>query len=128
MIETIVEPVKGPLIQALTFILLTVLAIFVFRPENTDKGWSLAGMVFIGFMAVNSVLLWLASDTWTYFFYSLGFSVLYLVCIAILLPALLKGLNIQGSAESAMVFIFIIYHPILLLVVLFSKWVYVEFL
>lgn len=128
MIEFLVESIKGLSIQVLTFILLTILSIVILRPKTTDKAWSAAGIVFTGFMLLNSVLLWFAPDTWSYFFYSLGFSVLYLVSIAVLLPVLIKGLKIQGSAESAMVFIFIIYHPILLLLVLFAKWVYVEFL
>lgn len=128
MIEKIVEPIQGLFIQVLVFTVLTVLLIVMLRPKNADKAWSLAGIVFAGFMLVNAVLLWFASEPWSYFFYSLGFSMLYLGCMAMLLPALIKGLKIQGSSESAMVFIFIIYHPILLLAVLFSKWLYIEFL
>ncbi len=128
MIDILVEPIKGPFVQMLVFVSLTVLSVFIIKPKSTDKAWSRAGIVFTGFMLVNSAVLWFASNAWSYFFYSLGFSVLYLVSMAILLPALIKGLKIQGSAESAMVFIFIIYHPLLLLAVLFFKWIYVEFL
>jgi len=127
MTETIIELLQKPYIQALLFILLTILSIVIIAPKNADKTWSIAGFVFIGFMLLNSVLICTVSNSWTYFFYSLGFSVLYLLSIAIIIPSLIKLLKIEGSGESAMIFIWIIYHPILLLVVLSLKWTYGKF-
>lgn len=124
MAETLVEIIQRPYIQATFFILLTILAIFILGPKNADNTWSIAGIVFIGFMLTNSIFICAAHNSLSYFLYSLGFSVLYLICIAVLLPALIKLLKIEGSGESAMVFIFIIYHPAFLLLVLFLKWLY----
>lgn len=127
MIEMIVELIQKPFVQVLLFILLTILSVFIIGPKTADKTWTVAGLVFIGFMIVNSVLICTSSHSWSYFFYSLGFSVLYLMSVAIIIPALIKLLKIEGSAESSMIFIFIIYHPLLLLLVIFLKWTYFKF-
>ncbi len=127
MTEITVEWLQRPYIQALLFILLTLLFVFIVRPKNADKTWSTAGLLFIVFMLVNSVLICTVSNSWSYFFYSLGCSVLYLGTIAIIIPFLTKILKIEGSGESAMVFIWIIYHPIVLLIVLSLKWTYFKF-
>jgi len=124
MIKNIFELLQRPFVQVLFFILLTIISVFIIRPKNTDTAWSLAGYVFIGFILLNSVLICTVSNSWSYFFYSLGFSILYLGIIAILIPATIKLLKIEGSGESAMIFIYIIYHPVLLLFMLFLKWGY----
>lgn len=124
MTEMIFELLQRPFVQVLLFILLTILSVFISGPKNADNTWVIAGYVFIGFMLVNSILICFASNSWSYFFISLGFSVLYLVSISIIIPAIIKVLKIEGSAESAMIFIFIIYHPVFLLFMLFLKWAY----
>jgi hypothetical protein len=124
MTEMIVELLQKPFIQALFFILITILSVFIIGPKDADSTWVIAGYIFIGFMLVNSILICTVSNSWSYFFYSLGFSALYLVSIGIIISTSIKLLKIEGSAESAMIFIFIIYHPVLLLFMLFLKWVY----
>jgi len=126
MIEAIFEILQRPYAQAFVFLLLTVLFVFIVGPKRTEHIWSMTGLVFIGFILVNSMYICFASNPLSYFFYSLLFSVLYLACIAILLPALIKLLKTEGSAEGAMIFIFIIYHPAFLLFVLFLKWIYLK--
>jgi hypothetical protein len=96
-------------------------------PKNAENTWNIAGFVFIGFMLINSIFISFTPNSWKYFFYSLGFSVLYLVSISVMIPAFIKILKIEGSAEGAMIFIFIIYHPVLLLFMLFLKWAYFKF-
>ncbi|ABG59098.1 hypothetical protein [Cytophaga hutchinsonii] len=118
------ELLKKPFFQVLFFILLTIVCVFIIRPKNTDKTWTLAGIIFIGFMLVNAVMICYAVTGWAYFFYSLLFAILYLCSISIILPALIKLLKIEGTDESAMVFIFIMYHPVCLLLMLFLKWAY----
>lgn len=118
------ELLQKPFVQVLFFLVITILAIFIISPKNADNTWNAAGVVFIGFMLVNSILICTVTNSWSYFFYSLGFSLLYIACIAILIPALIKILKIEGSAESAMVFIFILYHPLFLLLMLLLKWGY----
>ncbi len=122
------EFLQKPFIQALFFIFLTIVAVLVIKPKTIDKTWTLAGIFFISFMLVNALLIWVAADSWSYFFYSFLFAVLYLCSISVILPALIKLVKIEGTAESAMIFVFIIYHPVLLLFVLFIKWLYVTIL
>gem|GEM_PF-1115250 len=126
MTDIISELIQKPFVQVISFIILTILVICIIGPKNTDNTWSLAGYFFFGFMLLNSVLLWNVSNSWSYFFYSLGFSILYLVSISVIIPGIIKIAKIDGSAESAMIFIYIIYHPVLLLVVLFAKWAYLK--
>ncbi len=126
MAEALFELLQKPFVQFLLFIPLTILAVLVFGSKNTESTWTVAGFVFIGFVVLNSIFIFFATNHWSYFLYSLGFSVLYLTTIAILLPLLIKILKIEGSGESAMVFIFIIYHPVCLLLLMFLKWVYLK--
>lgn len=124
MVEMMFNLLQRPFVQASAGVVLSLLAVFIIRPKTADKTWLIAGLLFIGFMLVNSAFMIMAPHPWIYFFSSLGCSALYLLAIGIVLPALVKILNIEGSGESAMVFIFILYHPVGLLLVLFLKWLY----
>ena len=126
MTELIFEILQKPYAQALLFLLLTVLFVFIIGPKSTEHVWSIAGIIFIGFMLVNSMYICFASNSLSYFFYSLLFSILYIGCVAVLLTVLIKLLKTDGSDEGAMIFIFIIYHPAFLLFVLFLKWAYLK--
>ncbi len=127
MAETLYELIQKPFVQVLFFLLLTILSFFTFSPKNADQAWTMAGFIFIGFMLVNSLLICFASNGWIYFFLSLGYSVLYLLGVAMLMPTMIRLLKIEGTAESGMIFIFIIYHPAFLLVMMFLKWAYLKF-
>jgi hypothetical protein len=71
---------------------------------------------------VNAGLLWFDSSPWRYFFYSILFAVGYLFCIAITMQGVLKVLKLEGSGESAMAFLILIYQPFALLLVMIVKW------
>lgn len=124
MTATIFELLQKPFLQVLLFLLLTILSVFISKPGNADATWVRAGYGFIGFMLVNSILICTVPESWSYFFYSLGFSVAYFLCVGILVSVIIKILKLEGTEESAMIFLFIIYHPVFLLVMLFFKWVY----
>ncbi len=126
MTEIIFELLQKPFAQMLIFLCLTILSVLIINPQNIDKTWNIAGIVFIGFILVNSILICIATNSWSYFFYSILFSLLYLIIISILIPALIKLLKVEGSGESAMIFLFIIYHPVCLLIMLFLKWTYLK--
>lgn len=123
---TIFELLQKPFVQLLLAMLLTILFISILGPKNTDHTWNIAGLVYIGFMIINSILICTVSNSWRYLIYSLGFSIVYLVCISMIVPAITKFLKIEGSAESAMIFISFIYHPVLLLAMIFLKWAYLK--
>lgn len=69
---------------------------------------------------------WFFDNQWQYFLYAMGFSIAYILAIAIIMPILIKILKMEGSGESAMAFLFIIYHPVGLMVVMQAKWLYLK--
>jgi hypothetical protein len=116
--------IQQPAYQALLFLLLTPLIIFVIRPKSADTAWLIAVCTFVLFLIVNAGLLWFDDSPWRYFFYSIGFTVGYLLFIAIIMPVLLRILRLESSGESAMAFLIFIYQPIALLLVMLAKWIF----
>jgi hypothetical protein len=45
------------------------------------------------------------------------------VLAGVLVSLLIKALKVDGSEESAMIFLFIIYHPVILLLVILLRWI-----
>jgi hypothetical protein len=114
--------IQKPLYQALLFLVLTPILIFVIQPKNVDSAWLIAVYAFVLFLIVNAGLLWVSDSLWRYFFYSIGFAVVYILIIAIMMPGLLKILQLKGSGESAIAFLLLIYQPFALLLVMAVKW------
>jgi hypothetical protein len=114
--------IQKPAYQALLFLVLTPILIFVIQPKNVDSAWLIAVCAFVLFLIVNAALLWFSDTPWRYFFYSIGFAVVYILIIAIMMPGLLKILQLKGSGESAMAFLLLIYQPFALLLVMAVKW------
>lgn len=114
--------IQKPAYQALLFFLLTPTVIFILRPTNVDKAWFIAICMFVLFLIVNSVMLWFDESPWRYFFYSIAFAVGYVAAIAIIMPALIKVLRLDGSGETAMAFLVLIYQPFALMIVMLVKW------
>ena len=75
-------------------------------------------------MLLNAILAFFADDIWSYFFISLGISILYLCVTALTANILLKVLKLSGSQESAMIFMVVIFHPVALLLSIFLKWAF----
>jgi hypothetical protein len=115
--------IQKPAYQALLFLILTPILILIIQPKSTDKAWDNAAYIFGLFLIVNAGLLWFDDSPWRYFFYSIGVTVCYLLIIAIIMPGLLKVLKLQGSGESAMAFLILIYQPFVLLLVMLAKWI-----
>ena len=115
--------IQKPAYQALLFLFLTPALIFVVQPKSADTAWQLAVYTFVLFLIVNAGLLWFDDNPWRYFFYSIGFAVGYLLSIVIMMPGLLRVLRLEGSGESAMAFLILIYQPFALLLVMLAKWI-----
>jgi hypothetical protein len=111
-----------PAYQVLLFLILTTIIILAIRPKSADMAWVIAAYVFAVFLIVNAGLLWFDDRPWRYFFYSISFAVGYLLLIAIIMPGLLRVLQLKGSGESAMAFLIMIYQPFALLLVMLAKW------
>jgi hypothetical protein len=114
--------IQKPAYQALLFLLLTPVLIFVIQPKSSEMVWNLSAYVFAVFLISNAVMLWFDDSPWRYFFISIGFAIGYLLLIAIIVQGLLKVLQLKGSEESAMAFLIIIYQPFALLLVMVVKW------
>lgn len=122
----IIHYLQKPIYQPIPFILLTIVVAVIVRPRSVDSFWVIAGLIFAAFLIFNSVLIGFTDAIWLYFFYSIGISILYLLTISVIAPILIKIINADGSGESAMMFLMIIYHPVLLLLAIFIKWILVK--
>jgi hypothetical protein len=121
-----VQLFQRPPYQALFFLLLTVLVYAIIRPVEADRVWVISGVLYVAFIVINSIFLWPAERAWAYFFYSLGISILYLLISATLVNGYLNLFKVEGSGESGMIFLVIIYHPFTLLFVMFLKWLFTK--
>lgn len=124
MKEIIFATLQKPHYQALLLLLITIPILLLSSPKNADSAWFIAGYCYLGFIVLNIVVQWFSESQWQYFFYSIVFSIAYILAIAVMVPVLIKLLKLEGSGESAMAFLFIIYHPVGLLIVMFAKWIY----
>ena len=116
--------IHKPVYQGLLFIILTVMLTFIVRPKTADSTWVTAGLAYCCFILANAVLAFWSNEIWRYFFLSIGVSLLYLLVIALVAKALISSLHLKGTEESAMIFIVIILHPVLLLLSIFVKWIF----
>src|SRR6187455_2539062 len=96
--------IQKPAYQALLFLLLTPIIVFIIQPKSADMAWHIAAYTFFLFLIVNAGLLWFDDSPWRYFFYSIGFAVGYLLLIAVIMQGLLRVLRLKSSEESAMAF------------------------
>jgi hypothetical protein len=115
--------IQNPAYQVLLFLLLTPILIFGFKPKSADTAWLIAACTFALFLIVNAGLLLFNDSPWRYFFYSISFAVGYILVIAIIMPGLLRVLQLESSGESAMAFLILIYQPFALLLVMLAKWI-----
>ncbi|WP_040497232.1 hypothetical protein [Fulvivirga imtechensis] len=120
----VLSVLQKPVYQLLFIQLLSVVVLVIYRPSNVDSSWTASGLCYILFILINSIFIWSAPRLWVYFFTSLGFSILYVLLAYLVLWAFNELLKLKGSGESGMIFLVIIYHPFLLLLVVFLKWVY----
>jgi hypothetical protein len=116
--------VQKPLYQALLFTGVTLLLFIIIRPQKTETLWTIAGAVYGLFILTNTIALCFEANVWSYFLYSMLFTVLYLLIAGVMVSAFSSMLKAEGSGESSMIFLVIIYHPFLLLLTIFLKWVY----
>jgi bacteriorhodopsin len=115
--------IQKPAYQALLFLILTPILILVLQPKSAEAAWGIAAYTFVAFMIVNAGLSWFEDSPWRYFFYSVGFALVYILCIALVMAALVKVLRLKGSEESGMAFLVVIYQPFALLIVMLAKWI-----
>jgi hypothetical protein len=111
------KPHMQLLIMAGVMLLLLLLSF----AKRTDTLWVIAGISYIVFIAVNSVMLFWNEHHWQYFFYSLLVSVIF-IGVGWGQVKLIENLySTTGSEESSMIFLVVIYHPFVLLLCIFIK-------
>lgn len=122
MNELLQQVLGRPLYQAVFFCVVMVLLFVVVRPADKEALWMMAGITYVLFMLVNAVMVWHTDSQWTYFFISLLVSVSYLIVANSAVKAHTVLFKTEGSDESSMVFLVIMYHPVAVLVVMLVKW------
>lgn len=115
--------IQKPVYQILMFLVLTPILVIIIQPKHADSAWGIATAVFVLFLIVNAGLVWFDANPWRYFFYSLGCAVVYVLVISIIMRGLVRVLRLDGSEESAMGFLILIYQPFALLLVMLVKWI-----
>ena len=111
-----------PPYQAILFVLLTPVVIFFSRPGSADRAWVIAGLLFIMYLLINSVALWFDNSPWWYFLYSIASTLGYIIIVSAIMPVLLNVMRLDGSGESGMIFLVLIYQPFALLLIMLAKW------
>ena len=112
-----------PYFHVLVFLAISFAVFLLLRPKDANSLYTMAGVVYAVFILVNSLLIFYAPNTWSYFFTSLLFSLIYLLAIALMASMYIHLAKVEGSGESAMVFLVIMYHPLALLLTIFLKWI-----
>ena len=115
--------IQKPAWQALLFLVLTPILIFIIHPKSAESAWTIAIYTFVMFLVINAALMWFDESPWRYFFYSLGSAVGYLLLIAVIMMGVLSVLKLKSSEESAMAFLILIYQPFALMLVMLTKWI-----
>ena len=115
---------QKPVYQLLTAQVLSLLTMLIYRPNDVNAVWTAVGLFYFLFIVVNSILVWPATSPWLYFFISIGLSIVYLIISWLVCAGTIRLLNLNGSGESSMVFLVIIYHPASIMFVMLIKWVY----
>ncbi len=118
---------QKPTYQALLFLLLTPILLFIIRPKSADMAWIIAAYAFFLFLIVNAGMLWFDNSPWRYLFYSIVCALGYLLLVAIIMRGSLRALQLDGSQESAMAFLIIIYQPFALMLVMLVKWIVTKY-
>ena len=113
-----------PYLQALIFIFVSLLVLLIWRPKEVDTVYTISGVIYAVFIVVNCVLIFFVPRVWPYFFYSMLFSVLYIIAMAMLIEVYNRIRATDGSGESGMIFLVIMYHPLAALLAIFFKWLY----
>ena len=116
------EYLLKPYAHVVLFLAITIVVLALPPAKNANVVYSRAGVIYALFILVNSIVVFLSPDTWSYFFISLLFSIIYIVVVSLLCSSYIKLTKVQGSGESAMVFLVIIYHPVALLLMIAIKW------
>ena len=119
----IVQSLHRPLYQLFFFLLMTVLLVPFVGSKNANATWNVAGLLYVGFIFTNAVFILFDDRIWTYFFVSLAYSLVYIVVAGIIVSLLIRALKVKGPGESAMIFVSILYHPVVLLLMILLKWI-----
>ena len=116
------EYLTKPYSHCVVFLVLTFLILVLIRPKDANVMYTIAGVVYVFFILTNSVLIYFTENSWSYFFISLLFSVIYILAFSVLSSLYVRLADVDGSGESGMIFLVIIYHPVALLLVMGVKW------
>ena len=112
--------------QAILFIVITAATLVILRSPDAERVWLVTAAGYAGFMVVNSVLIWFATKASRYFVISMLVSVLYIFAARAVILIFESSMELDGSDEAAMIFLIVIYHPVMLLGVMLARWVFTK--
>jgi hypothetical protein len=120
---SVFDLLRQPLYQVAFFLVITTLSVPFLRARSANAIWNVAGVLYVGFMIANTVFFFFEDAIWKYFFISLVSSLVYVLIAGMLVSFFVSALKKTGSGESAMIFVSIIYHPVILLLMILLKWI-----
>jgi len=120
------EYITRPFFQVIVFTLLSIVILPIARPKDANSVYTIAGIVYAVFIVVNSIIICFVPKMWPYFFYSMLFSIVYVLATAVIMSLYIDITKTEGSGETAMIFLIIMYHPLASLLVIFLKWAYLK--
>jgi len=100
-----------------------LIALIVFDPETADRAYTIGGVSYAVLIATNCLIMMWAQNRWGYFGWSLLASLCFILISGLAIEFAVEVNNLTGSGESGMIFLIVIYHPLLLLTMIFGKWV-----
>lgn len=102
-----------PWIQALSGLLATIMMIPMVRPRSSDPVYNTGGFIYGVFILVNAGFQFSAARPGIYFLISMVSSVVYIfLSYQICRMYIGRIYRIEGGDESSMVFLMIMYHPL----------------
>lgn len=114
---------QAPWWQVPLFLVASLLVLVAFRPSSPNGVWTVTGLGYLAFILANSLLVLGSDSPWKYLGVSLLLTLGYLLIAGTLTSAWITLLGMKGPGETAMVFLFIIYHPpVLLLLTCLRVW------
>ena len=113
--------IEAPWYQIPIFLSLTILLLTFLRTSNANSVWTITGGIYAVFILTNSFLVWGTESPWIYLGISILCSFGYLLLAGWVASVCIKWRKMNGSGESAMLFLIIIYHPVLLVILILAR-------
>ena len=114
--------ISNPLVMAGATALLATAFLLLVRPEDHNGAWTRAGAAYLLFVLASTAGLFWSAAPGRYALTAIAGSVVWLVLAPLVAGLARVRWRLEGSGESAMIFLAVIYHPLLLGLALLLRW------